>query len=106
MGFAHDYTIAHFIDKKGDDIYKLKDEGLGYAINMSQVFFFDNEGDDQYFADGKKFNYGWNDFDKSNPPDVGMRYHLYSDQICLFADLKGEDSYKVLIIKADWEKIL
>ncbi|MFA6572491.1 MAG: hypothetical protein WCT77_14780, partial [Bacteroidota bacterium] len=96
MGFGHDYTIAILFDRKGNDNYKLKDNGLGYAINKSQVFFIDGEGDDTYIRGGKGFNYGWNNFTENNPPTVEYIYHLYSDQICIFADLKGKDSYTIL----------
>lgn len=95
MGFAHDYTIALFLDKAGNDSYKLKDDGLGWAINMSQVFCFDLEGDDTYIRGGKGHNFGNNNFDATNPPQVETFYHLYSDQICLFGDLNGKDKYIV-----------
>jgi hypothetical protein len=93
MGFGHDYTIAIFLNRGGDDFYQLKDDGLGYAINMSQVFFFDTEGKDIYITGGKGRNYGWNNYMQNNPPVLGAFSHLYSSQICLFADLKDEDKY-------------
>lgn len=96
MGFGHDYTIAIFYDKGGNDKYKLKDDGLGYAINKSQVFFIDTEGDDTYIRGGKGHNYGWNNFDLHNPPNCEYMYHLYSDQVCLFGDLGGKDTYQVM----------
>ena len=92
-GFGHDYTVAFFLDKRGDDSYKVQGDGLGFAINKSQVFFFDTEGNDTYTTSGKGHNYGWNNFDVSNPPNVDFFYHLYSDQVSIFADLKGEDKY-------------
>ena len=93
MGFGHDYTIALFYNKGGNDTYKLKDDGLGYAINKSQVFFIDTEGDDTYIRGGKGHNYGWNNFTAANPPGVEMMYHLYSDQVCIFGDVGGTDKY-------------
>jgi hypothetical protein len=93
MGFGHDYTIAIFLNRGGDDYYQLKDDGLGYAINMSQVYFFDTEGKDTYITGGKGRNYGWNNFMQNNPPALGAFSHLYSQQICLFADLKDDDQY-------------
>jgi hypothetical protein len=92
-GFGHDYTIGIFYNKGGNDIYKLHDDGLGYAINKSQVFFIDTEGDDTYIRGGKGHNYGWNNYEQSNPPGVELIYHLYSDQISFFGDLKGNDRY-------------
>lgn len=93
MGFGHDYTISIFYNNGGNDKYKLKDDGLGYAINKSQVFFIDTEGNDIYTRGTKGRNYGWNNFTQNNPPPVEFLYHLYSDQICVFADLKGDDKY-------------
>ncbi|MGA2297404.1 MAG: hypothetical protein ABSG15_07655, partial [FCB group bacterium] len=78
------------------DKYKLKDDGLGFAINKSQVFFIDGGGDDLYIRGGKGHNYGWNNFTSNNPPNVEYIYHLYTDQICLFADLNGKDTYKIV----------
>lgn len=92
IAFAHDYVISIFFNKGGDDFYKVHDDGLGYAINMSQVIFFDTEGDDTYIR-GKGKHYGWNNFESQNPPGVSSLYHLYSDQICLFGDLGGNDTY-------------
>ncbi|MEA3494608.1 MAG: hypothetical protein U9R42_01075 [Bacteroidota bacterium] len=92
IGFGHDYTIAIFLNKGGNDTYKVHNDGFGYAINKSQVFFFDTEGDDKYIT-GEGHHYGWNNFDKQNPPGISSVYHLYSDQICFFADLKGKDVY-------------
>jgi hypothetical protein len=95
MGFAHDYTIALFLDKEGDDSYFLHNEGLGYAINKSQVFFFDLAGNDTYTTGGFHKNYGYNNFENANPPGVELIYHLYSDQICFFADVEGNDTYSI-----------
>ena len=96
MGFGHDYTIALFLNRGGDDVYKLKDNGLGYAINMSQVFFFDTAGKDRYITGGKGNNYGWNNFRQYNPPVIGAFQVLFTDQICLFADIDGEDTYSII----------
>lgn len=92
IGFAHDYVISILYNKGGNDYYKVHDDGFGYAINMSQVFFIDTEGDDTYIT-GKGHHYGWNNFESQNPPGASSLYHLYSDQICIFGDLKGNDSY-------------
>ena len=94
IGFAHDYVISIFYNKGGNDYYKVHNDGFGYAINMSQVFFIDTEGDDTYIS-GKGKHFGWNNFESQNPPGISSVYHLYSDQICLFADLGGKDSYLV-----------
>lgn len=94
-GFGHDYTVGIFYNKGGNDLYMLNNDGLGYAINKSQVFFIDTEGDDTYIRGGKGHNYGWNNFTLNNPPGVEMLYHLYSNQICIFADLKGNDTYLI-----------
>ena len=93
MGFGHDFTIALFLNRGGDDTYKLKDEGLGFAINMSQVFFFDTDGNDRYITGGAKHNYGWNNFEQYNPPIIGAFQLLFADQICFFADIAGKDEY-------------
>jgi len=93
MGFGHDFTLSLFLNKGGDDTYKLKDDGLGYAINMSQVFFFDTEGKDKYITGGKRYNYGWNNFNQYNPPIIGAFPILFANQICLFGDMQGEDEY-------------
>lgn len=104
LGFAHDYTVALLINKGGDDHYKLKGEGLSRAINMSQVFFFDTDGNDTYVSDGKSSNYGENNF-KTEPPQIESFYHLYSDQISLFADINGKDTYKTEDFKTGKESI-
>src|SRR3989339_137702 len=93
IGFGHDYTVALFLNRGGNDKYQLKDDGLGFAINKSQVFMFDTDGDDTYIRSGKGRNYGWNNFDSNNPPEVESIFHLYSDQICFFADVNGTDKY-------------
>lgn len=93
MGFGHDITVALFLNRGGDDTYKLKDNGLGYAINMSQVFFFDTAGKDTYITGGKGDNYGWNNYDKYNPPIIGAFHTLFANQIAVFADVDGEDEY-------------
>ena len=93
MGFGHDYTVTLFLNRGGDDLYKLNGDGVGYAINKSQVFFFDTDGNDTYIR-GSGRGYGWNNYDKNNPPGVHSMFHLYSDQIVFFADLNGKDSYQ------------
>lgn len=95
IGFGHDYTISLFLDKGGDDIYKVKDDGMCYAINMSQVFFIDTEGKDTYITGGKRYNYGWNNYEQYNPPIIGAFQNLFANQICLFTDMAGEDKYLV-----------
>ncbi|MBL6963513.1 MAG: hypothetical protein ISR55_06800 [Bacteroidetes bacterium] len=95
IAFGHDYTIAILLNKGGNDVYKIKDDGLGYAINKSQVFFLDTEGDDVYQTNGKGHNYGATNHERNNPPSISALYHLYSDQICLFADLTGDDTYLI-----------
>ena len=95
LGFGHDYTVALLVNKGGDDFYKLKGEGLSRAINMSQVFFIDTDGNDTYITGGKSSNYGENNSNIS-PPQIESFYHLFSDQISLFADINGKDTYKVL----------
>jgi hypothetical protein len=104
MGFGHDFTVALFYNKGGNDIYMLHDDGMGYAINKSQVFFIDTDGDDTYIRSGKAHNYGWNNFTASNPPGVEMMYHLYCDQICIFGDVKGTDKYLVKDFESGAEK--
>ena len=94
IGFGHDYVISILYNKGGDDLYKVHNDGFGYAINKSQVFFIDTEGEDTYIR-GKGHQYGWNNFTANNPPAVSSIYHLYSDQICIFADLMGEDNYLI-----------
>lgn len=93
IGFGHDFTVSLFLDRKGNDYYKMKDDGLGFAINKSDVFFFDLEGDDTYIRGPKARSYGWNNFDLHNPPNVEMLYHLYTNQVCMFADVAGKDKY-------------
>ena len=93
LAFGHDFTISLLLNRGGDDIYKVKDDGLAYAINMSQVFFFDTEGEDKYITGGQRFNYSWNNFDKYNPPIIGAFPILFGDQIAIFADLSGKDTY-------------
>lgn len=105
MGFGHDYTIALFLNRGGDDVYKLKDNGLGYAINMSQVFFFDTGGNDRYISGGKSNNYGWNNYRRYNPPVIGAFQLLFSNQICLFSDVGGEDSYSIIDYQSGAESI-
>jgi len=92
VAFAHDYVIAILYNKGGNDYYKVHNDGFAYAINMSQVFFIDTEGDDTYVR-GTGKHYGWNNFESQNPPSVSSVYHLYSDQISIFADLAGNDNY-------------
>ncbi len=104
IGFGHDFTIALFLDRNGDDLYRLKQDGLGYAINMSQVFFFDTDGNDRYLTGGKGSNYGANNFTQYNPPILGALPLLYADQICLFADVHGQDVYLVADFGEDKDK--
>jgi hypothetical protein len=92
--FAHDYTIALFMDRKGNDVYRLKDSGLSRALNMSQVFFFELEGDDIYITSGRGMNFGSSNFDPQTRPGLTSFYHLFSHQISLFADLQGNDTYQ------------
>lgn len=96
MGFGHDYTIALCLNRGGNDTYKLNGDGLGFAINMSQVFFFDTKGDDSYLTGTKGHHYGWNNYDQYNPPIIGTFQTLFADQICLFGDLQGKDSYNAV----------
>lgn len=104
MGFGHDFTIALLLNRGGDDFYKLKDNGLGYAINMSQVFVLDTEGKDRYITGGEGHNYGWNNYDRYNPPIIGAFQLLYANQICLFADIEGEDSYTIVDYESGAER--
>jgi hypothetical protein len=95
IGFGHDFTIALLLNRGGDDRYTIRNDGLGYAINMSQVFFFDTEGEDSYVTGGGR-NYGKNNFTQYNPPIVGVFQSLFADQVCLFADVSGKDTYLTL----------
>ncbi len=92
--FAHDYVIAILYNKGGNDIYKVHDDGFAYAINKAQAFMIDTEGDDTYIT-GSGHHFGWNNFDRNNPPTVSSVYHLYSTQAAFFADLAGNDTYLV-----------
>ena len=94
LGFGHDFTLAMFVNKGGNDVYKLQGDGLGYAINMSNVFFFDTEGDDEYITGGKRYNFGWNNYRQYNPPIIGAFQILFSNQISIFGDISGKDTYK------------
>lgn len=96
LGFGHDYTVALLLNRDGDDVYRVNGDGLGFAINMSQVFFFDTGGDDRYFRGDKWHAFGWNNYEQYNPPIIGAFPILYSDQICLFADINGRDNYAVV----------
>jgi hypothetical protein len=93
VGFGHDYTVALFLDRRGDDKYEVGGDGLGFAINMSQVFCFDLEGKDHYLRGVKGRAYGWNNWEQNNPPVLGTFSSLFSDQVCLFGDLTGQDRY-------------
>ncbi len=99
MGFGHDYVVSLFLNKGGDDSYKLQENGLGYAINMSQIFFFDLDGNDIYLTGKKGDNYGWNNYKKSSNPKPNAMYHLYSNQISVFADVGGDDVYKQIEVE-------
>jgi hypothetical protein len=101
LGFGHDYTVALFLDRAGDDQYRVHGDGLGFAINMSQVFFFDLAGEDRYLRGAKGHAFGWNNYDQYNPPIVATLSSLYSNQICLFADLSGSDVYRTQEFGAD-----
>ncbi len=92
LGFGHDFTIAMLANRGGNDFYSIVNDGLGYAINMSQVFFFDTEGDDRYQTGGGR-NFGRNNFRQYNPPIIGAFQVLFADQISIFADLQGNDTY-------------
>jgi hypothetical protein len=91
--FGHDFTVALFMDRSGDDEYKVNGDGLGFAINMSQVFFYDLEGKDRYVRNGKWRSYGWNNWEQNNPPVLGTFPCLYANQVCLFGDISGQDTY-------------
>ncbi|MFH1049937.1 MAG: hypothetical protein V1779_03285 [bacterium] len=93
MGFGHDFTVTYFLNRGGNDKYKLQENGFGYAINTSQVFFFDTDGNDTYITGSKGHNFGWNNFTQHNPPELSSMYLLYADQIALFGDLGGMDKY-------------
>jgi len=95
LGFGHDYTVTLFLNRGGDDVYKVTGDALGFAINMSQVFFFDTGGNDTYITGGRGHTFGWNNYDQNNPPIIGTYPTIYSDQICLFADLAGQDTYTI-----------
>ncbi len=95
IGFGHDYTISLLFNRGGNDTYKNRNDGLGFAINMSQVFVFDTGGNDTYITSGDRFNYGMNNFDKYNPPLLGVFQLLFAKQVCLFADISGEDKYLI-----------
>ncbi len=90
----HDYTVSIVLNRGGDDYYKLfGGNGLAYCINMSQAIFIDTEGNDQYITGMTSDNYGYTDYHRRNPPVTGTHCHLYSTEVCIFADLGGTDSY-------------
>lgn len=95
MGFGHDYTVALFLNRGGDDVYKVTGDAFGFAINMSDVFFFDTDGNDAYITAGRGHAYGWNNYDQNNPPIIGTYPTIFSKQISLFADLAGQDTYAI-----------
>jgi hypothetical protein len=95
LSFGHDYTVGLFLNRGGNDIYSCPGNGLGYAINMSQMYFFDTGGDDTYKTMGTKFNYGINRFDTYNPPPIGVYQLIFTNQISMFGDLSGEDKYLI-----------
>jgi hypothetical protein len=93
IGFGHDFTVALFMDRSGDDVYKVGGDGLGFAINMSDVFCFDLDGKDTYVRNAKNHAFGWNNWEQNNPPVLGTFPCLYANQVCLFGDFAGQDSY-------------
>lgn len=104
IGFGHDFTLSLLLNRGGNDTYRIRNDGLGFAINMSQVFFFDTEGDDTYITGGGR-NYGWNNFQEYNPPIIGAFQILFADQICIFADVGGKDAYLTLDFDTEKEGI-
>jgi hypothetical protein len=95
VGFGHDYTVALYLNRGGDDVYKVTGDAFGFAINMSDVFFFDTDGNDKYITAGRGHAFGWNNYDQNNPPIIGTYPTIFSDQVCLFGDLAGKDSYTI-----------
>ncbi len=93
IAFGHDYSVALNYNRSGDDLYRVMGDGLGYAINMSQVFFVDTGGRDAYVT-RKGRNYGWNNYQQYNPPPPGAFPHLYSNQVAVFLDTDGYDTYQ------------
>ncbi|MEW6746194.1 MAG: hypothetical protein AB1486_25925 [Planctomycetota bacterium] len=93
-GFGHDYTVALFLDRSGNDEYDAWADSLGFAIRMSQAFFLDLGGDDIYRCQSGTHAFGMTDAaSRPNRPALDFTYEVYSLQVGLFIDAAGNDRY-------------
>ena len=100
LGFGWDFTVALFLDQRGNDEYEGKIISMGVAEVRSNAFFFDLGGRDRYRMNAGTLRWGASDFRKDyrtpNPYSPYM-HHTYSLSLGLFVDAGGEDRYEEVL---------
>lgn len=102
IGFAHDFTVALFLDAAGNDVYESA-SGPGTSINRSVAILLDLGGDDSYTM-APTNRPGMAVFDeKFRDRSGGATYFADATSLGLFLDVGGTDRYSPeRANNADW----
>ncbi|MBS3789078.1 hypothetical protein KGY79_12905 [Candidatus Bipolaricaulota bacterium] len=106
LGFGWDGGAGILIDRKGNDSYRSQIISFGLADIRSRGFFFDEAGDDKYIYGEGQSGFGASDNREIyTEPTLGNSYHLskYSNNLGLFIDSNGSDSYKDWNFREDFD---
>ena len=97
LGFGWDVVNAFLIDRgQGNDTYNAKKISLGVAEVRSNAFFIDEGGDDTYRIPAKgKFLGDVDNRPQYTKPRRTVDFSFRIDQIGVFLDLGGNDTYDV-----------
>ena len=93
LAFGHDFSIALLVNLGGDDLYEIKNSGLGLSINRSVAMLIDSGGEDTY-SGNENDRPGMSQFHKRLEDRTGMStYFADTTSLGLFLDIGGNDTY-------------
>lgn len=93
LAFAHDFTIAILLNVGGDDVYDVRQHGIGYSINRSVALLIDTAGDDLYKTeDTERPGMAINN-ERFRARDGVGTYFADTSSLGLFLDIGGADKY-------------
>ena len=93
LAFAHDFTHAILLDAGGDDVYDVRQHGIGYSINRSVALLIDIGGNDTYKSEKTERPGFAQNAEGFRARDGVGTYFADTTSIGLFLDVGGDDTY-------------
>ncbi len=93
LAFAHDFTVALLVDVGGNDLYDVRQHGLGYSINRSVAMLIDTGGDDTYRSEKTPRPGFARNAERFRARGGVSTYFADTTSLGLFLDVGGNDRY-------------